>query len=102
MSPHAIGVDIGGTNTKLALVDEAGVVHARESFPTPRDPSPEKLVDLPAHEIELMKNQVRRSSGPALEHVLDIAFVGSGQHPDRPRPRAGHRGRQGPEARIRR
>jgi len=44
MSPHAIGVDIGGTNTKLALVDEAGVVHARESFLTPRDPSPSRLV----------------------------------------------------------
>jgi glucokinase len=45
MSPHAIGVDIGGTNTKLALVDESGVVHARESFPTPRDPSPDRLVE---------------------------------------------------------
>jgi DNA polymerase-3 subunit gamma/tau len=36
--------------------------------------SPEKLLDLPAHEIELMKTQAGRSSGPALEHVLDILY----------------------------
>jgi DNA polymerase-3 subunit gamma/tau len=36
--------------------------------------APEKLVDRPASEIELMKQQAGRSSGPALEHVLDILY----------------------------
>ncbi|MGE5255034.1 MAG: DNA polymerase III subunit gamma/tau [Hyphomicrobiales bacterium] len=37
-------------------------------------PTPEKLVDLPGREIELMRDQPRRNSGPALEHVLDILY----------------------------
>jgi glucokinase len=45
MSPYAIGVDIGGTNTKLVLIDETGSIHARESFLTPRDADPKHLVD---------------------------------------------------------
>jgi len=37
-------------------------------------PSPEKLVDLPGHEIELMKDQARRGTAPELEHVMDILY----------------------------
>ncbi len=37
MSRLAIGVDIGGSSTKMALVDEAGAAHARATVPTPRE-----------------------------------------------------------------
>jgi glucokinase len=45
MPRYAIGVDIGGTYTKLALVDEDGNIHLRDSIPTPKDPAPELIVD---------------------------------------------------------
>jgi len=44
MTRHAIGVDIGGTFVKLALVDEEGTIHLRDSVPTPQDPAPEPIV----------------------------------------------------------
>lgn len=34
MIQAAIGIDIGGTNTKMGLVDMAGLVHSHLSFPT--------------------------------------------------------------------
>lgn len=43
MSRFAIGVDIGATNTKLALIDEGGQVYARDSAPTPHRPAPEEF-----------------------------------------------------------
>jgi DNA polymerase-3 subunit gamma/tau len=36
--------------------------------------APEKLVDQPSREIELMRDQAGRTSRPMLEHVLDILF----------------------------
>jgi DNA polymerase-3 subunit gamma/tau len=36
--------------------------------------SPERLVDLPGHEIELMRGLAGRTPRPMLEHVLDILF----------------------------
>lgn len=39
MSRFALGVDIGGTNTKVALVNNAGEVAGIENFPTGRDPA---------------------------------------------------------------
>jgi DNA polymerase-3 subunit gamma/tau len=36
--------------------------------------SPEKLVDLPSHEIKLMQDQAGRTPRPILEHALDILF----------------------------
>ncbi len=44
MSRYAIGVDIGGTYIKLALVDEAGKIYLRSSISTPDDPRPEPAV----------------------------------------------------------
>ncbi len=44
MERLAIGVDIGGTNTKLALVDEGGSIRARETHATRRDPRPEAVL----------------------------------------------------------
>ncbi|HLK19000.1 MAG TPA: ROK family protein, partial [Bryobacteraceae bacterium] len=37
MSRFALGVDIGGTNTKVALVNDAGDVAKIERFPTGSD-----------------------------------------------------------------
>jgi DNA polymerase-3 subunit gamma/tau len=36
--------------------------------------APEKLVDLPGHEIERMQAQAQRSSRAALEHVLEVLY----------------------------
>ena len=44
MPRHAIGVDIGGTNTKLAVVDTDGTVRLRDSTATPRGTSPEAII----------------------------------------------------------
>jgi DNA polymerase-3 subunit gamma/tau len=48
--------------------------YVRDLWVIQASPTPEKLVDLPGREIELMREQVKRSSGPALEHVLDILY----------------------------
>lgn len=45
MTRYAIGVDTGGTNVKLAVVDEAGAIHLHDTFPTPQDTTPEPLVN---------------------------------------------------------
>ncbi len=39
MTGFALGVDIGGTNTKVALVSDGGKVAGIENFPTGRDPA---------------------------------------------------------------
>jgi glucokinase len=44
MSRYAIGADIGGTNLKLALVNDAGQIHRRESHPTPQGSDPQAIV----------------------------------------------------------
>jgi len=44
MSQHAIGVDIGATNLKLALVDSGGVVRARAVSDTPKGSDPKAVV----------------------------------------------------------
>lgn len=36
---YAIGIDIGGTNMKLVLIDDTGKVYKRQSIKTPRDPT---------------------------------------------------------------
>jgi glucokinase-like ROK family protein len=41
----AIGVDVGGTNMKLAVVDEAGTIHLHHSVPTPQPADPVEWVD---------------------------------------------------------
>jgi glucokinase len=42
---YAIGVDIGGTHTKVALVDQDGVIHLRAHRPTPIDITPEPILE---------------------------------------------------------
>jgi glucokinase len=45
MARYAMGVDIGGTNVKLVVIDEKGAIHLKDSVPTPQDPDPKILVD---------------------------------------------------------
>lgn len=40
----AVGVDIGGTNTKLVLVDQAGTVRLRAIIPTPPSDEPQRML----------------------------------------------------------
>jgi glucokinase len=41
----ALGIDIGGTSTKFALVDRAGRIAARHSFPTTEQPDEHAFLD---------------------------------------------------------
>ncbi len=45
MPRHAMGVDIGATNTKLVVIDGNGEVLLRDTFPTPQESDPAALVD---------------------------------------------------------
>jgi glucokinase len=47
-------VDIGGTNIKLGIVDEDGIIIRRESVPTSRDGEPAPLVDAIATSLRPM------------------------------------------------
>lgn len=43
--PLALGIDVGGTRTKLGWVDANGRAHAHGDFPTPADEPPHVLVE---------------------------------------------------------
>ena len=45
MKKVAIGVDIGGTNTAIGVVDELGNVVAKSNIPTPTDGDVDRYVD---------------------------------------------------------
>jgi glucokinase len=46
MKKLAVGVDLGGTNLRVALVHPEGRIVEQHKFPTPSQESPERLVDL--------------------------------------------------------
>ncbi len=71
MTVHAIGVDIGATNLKLALVDSNGVVHARATSATPKDPDPKAVVSGIIAATKAFWHQVQPSG-------LDVAGFGFG------------------------
>jgi glucokinase len=54
--PFFVGIDVGGTNIKLGLVDDAGLTLAYESMPTEQDRGPEdacgRMGKVVAHLIE--------------------------------------------------
>lgn len=68
MSRFAIGVDIGATNTKLALIDEGGQVYARDSAPTPHRPTPEEFTQNIIL-LTLRFKQQSQASGRAVEGI---------------------------------
>jgi glucokinase len=68
---YFIGVDIGGTNIKIGLVNEQGKPLAQHSFPTQSNTGPQAVVDAIASEVKLLAKQ----AGVAMS---DIAGVGIG------------------------
>jgi glucokinase len=52
MSDLAIGIDLGGTNTRIALVNKAGQVIVSEEFPTESAQSGESIVHAVSEQIE--------------------------------------------------
>ena len=52
-APFVIGVDLGGTSTRAALVDRDGTIHARDEFETPETSEEDVLAALRAmgHEV---------------------------------------------------
>jgi glucokinase len=40
-----LGIDVGGTNVKLGLVNSTGTVHAKDTLPTPELGTPERVFD---------------------------------------------------------
>ncbi len=55
-----VGVDIGGTNTAVGFVDDAGNVGAQSSFPTNAHEPPEVFVSRLHEKIEAMRESGRR------------------------------------------
>lgn len=67
MSQLALGVDIGGTNTKVALVSDSGEVSGMETFPTGRDQ---------AALIANVRNAAGRCRGSATIRGAGVAVAG--------------------------
>jgi len=70
MTSVAIGIDIGGTNTAIGIVDQAGTILAETSTPTEGYPAVEDYVAALVKEIEALKNQTAGE--------LDIKGIGIG------------------------
>lgn len=67
-APYAVGVDLGGTNTALALVDRRGNIMARDFFPTATDGFNRWVKILGEHVEDLLRGVDR----------ADVAGVGIG------------------------
>jgi glucokinase len=59
-----LGIDVGGTNTKLGLVDSDGVMHAKGSTATPPLKTPDNVF---AYAMEFAANQLDDFSGSSAE-----------------------------------
>lgn len=68
---YFIGIDLGGTNIKVGLVDEQGVVIASSSTRTPRDTDPDRIIT----RMTEAAGSVARSGGMQL---TDISGIGIG------------------------
>lgn len=77
-----LGIDVGGTNVKLGLVDSQGVVHCRGTTPTPQLKTPRRIFDYAMDFAFRQLDDLARSQsdlagvGLAVPGVLDTrAFV---------------------------
>lgn len=68
MARYAIGVDIGATTVKLAVVDEAGTIYLRSTIPTQGDPDAQTLVGRIAQAV-LALRQDAESRGYPIEGI---------------------------------
>jgi glucokinase len=62
MSHSAIGVDIGGTKTAVAVVDQGGVPHHLTVFPTPALEGPDRIVAAIVAAVRDLDAEVGRNS----------------------------------------
>ncbi len=70
MKKVSVGVDIGGTNTAIGIVDEAGKVIAKDSIPTPDHGDIDKYMDDLASAIRKLLNST--------EEILTVLGIGVG------------------------
>ncbi len=57
-APFVIGVDLGGTSTRAALVDRDGTIHARHEFETPETSEEDVLAALDSAVEQLLDDRV--------------------------------------------
>jgi polyphosphate glucokinase len=63
-NPHTLAIDIGGTGLKAAVLDAEGhMLDKRVRVRTPRDPTPEAVVDALAHLVQRLPEYDRISIG---------------------------------------
>jgi glucokinase len=68
----AVGLDLGGTNLKGAVVDHGGAVLLQQAVPTRSERGPQAVIETMAALVE----RLRRESGRAMEDVVGVG-VGS-------------------------
>ena len=76
LEPHVVGVDVGGTDTKAALVDAGGTARAARSLPTPHagPATADRVIDLVAGLVEELGRESRPVAvGLAVPGVVDEA-----------------------------
>jgi glucokinase len=76
LEPHVVGVDVGGTDTKAALVDAGGTARAARSLPTPHAgaATADRVIDLVADLVEELGRDARPVAvGLAVPGVVDEA-----------------------------
>ncbi|PWJ43909.1 ROK family protein [Sediminitomix flava] len=61
MKEVTLGIDIGGTNTKLGFVDEKGKVHGESSIPTFADQSIDIFLERLTSQVDLLKKEIKES-----------------------------------------
>lgn len=70
-----IGVDIGGTNVKIALVDAKGIIGYSNSVPTRAEMGYQYTID---NIISTIRSSLKESN-TSIENILGIGFGGPGQ-----------------------
>jgi glucokinase len=76
LEPHVVGVDVGGTDTKAALVDAGGTARAARSLPTPHAgaATADRVIDLVADLVEELGRESRPAAvGLAVPGLVDEA-----------------------------
>jgi glucokinase len=76
LEPHVVGVDVGGTDTKAALVDAGGTARAARSLPTPHAgaATADRVVDLVVGLVEELGRESRPAAvGLAVPGLVDEA-----------------------------
>ncbi|WP_075603052.1 ROK family protein [Saccharicrinis aurantiacus] len=73
MKKVSVGVDIGGTNTAIGIVDESGKVLAKDSIPTPDKGSAKEYVAKLAKAIHIQINHVK-----GVNDQIEILGIGVG------------------------